>query len=276
MRKNVLFICMLIVIISILKAETVEYGFLTFEIQEDFEEADSLYPGGFALKKGLLDPNKNKIDEGLYINVSISTDIGTSYIPQWESGEAKKIVDKEIIKVDGLEAWQYTGYMTTDEKVWFTILYFPLSEIETEKEMLFITMANGDDETQSINLIGKILASVKVQRPERYDSIIRDEASLSQLDGVEGVYKRGQVISLSYTIDEKYLSSSPWICIVPTEIAHGSSDINDLYDITYAFLKTSQGEIKLWAPEQPGQYDFRINSSYFDGLELLSMPFKVE
>lgn len=275
MRKNVLLLMFMILAFIPAFAETVEYGFLKFEIPGSMVEAEPLYPSGFALKNGTLDPNSGHVGEGLYLSVSISDTIGKDYLPQWESEAVCDFSVKEKISVDGLEAWCYTGVMPPDDSVWFMIIYFPLSELSTENEMLFILMVNGENETQWKEAVKGIVNSVKVKRPEISGTVSNEGASISLPDGEDGIYEPGEAIRLNYSIDEKYIPLSPWICIVPSYIEHGSSDNNDLYDTYYAFLPSPTGEVTLWLPDVPGTYDFRINSSYFEGVELVYFTFEV-
>jgi hypothetical protein len=166
MKKMILIISMVFLLFCNLNAETVEYGFLTFEIPSGFTEAEPIYDTGFALKNGSLDPSNPNVGEGIYVSVSATEAIGETYMPQWESKEARRIATRETVLLDGLTAWKYTGTMPGDKPVKFNILYVPLSELETEREILFITLVNGDNPTQRMKIVDEILDSIRIKRPQ--------------------------------------------------------------------------------------------------------------
>ena len=270
-----LFLLMFFVVICSF-GEIVSLWFLSFEIPEGFMEAKPLASSGIARKTGTLDPNSSEIGEGIYITASIEKDIGENYMPQWETEEAKELATREELNIDGLEAWRYTGYMTLEEEVWFSVVYFPLTEMETQNQILFITMVNRAEEEKGIEIIQHMFDTISVKRPSNLEKTEIIDAEIIFPEGEDGIYYPGETITLNFKINEKYIPLSPWVCIVPSEIKHGSSDLNDEHDTDYAFLTYPSGTVYMYAPSEPGVYDFRINDSFFGGKELTYKSFIVK
>src|SRR6056297_2498727 len=169
MKKSLFLFFLMCFLVICSFGEEVYLGFLTFEIPEGFKEAEPLVSSGIARKTGTLDPNSSEIGEGIYITASIEKDIGENYMPQWETEEAKALATREVITIDGLEAWRYTGYMTLEEEVWFSVVYFPLTELETQNEILFITMVNGPEEAKGIEIVQHMFDTISVKRPSSFE-----------------------------------------------------------------------------------------------------------
>lgn len=276
MKKTLSLFFMMCCLVIFSFGETVSLWFLSFEIPEGFMEAEPLVSSGIARKTGTLDPNSSEIGEGIYITASIEKDIGENYMPQWETEEAKELATREEITIDGLEAWRYTGYMTLEEEVWFSVVYFPLTEMETQNQILFIAMINGPEIEKDIDIVNQLFDTISVKRPSSTAKVIEYDAEIIYPEGEDGIYYPGETITLNFKINEEYIPLSPWICIVPSEIEHGSSDLNDEYDTDYAFLTYPSGTVYMYAPSEPGVYDFRINDSFFGGKELTYKSFIVK
>lgn len=89
------------------------------------------------------------------------------------------------------------------------------------------------------------------------------------------VYVPGERIVLNFTAPEA-LSPQAWIGIVPSEIPHGNEEVNDQHDIQYHYMeKKGSGQMNFFAPSQAGSYDFRMNSSDSNGVEITSITFRV-
>ena len=89
------------------------------------------------------------------------------------------------------------------------------------------------------------------------------------------VYAPGENIELAFTAPEA-LSPTAWVGIIPSDISHGKEDVNDQHDIQYAYLeKKGSGSLHFVAPPEQGSYDFRMNSSDSNGVEITSVTFKV-
>jgi outer membrane protein OmpA-like peptidoglycan-associated protein len=68
-----------------------------------------------------------------------------------------------------------------------------------------------------------------------------------------------------------------WIGIIPSNVPHGNSGVNDQHDLNYQYLsgKTS-GTFTMPAPTEPGSYDIRLMAGGTSGdKELTSVTFKV-
>ena len=75
--------------------------------------------------------------------------------------------------------------------------------------------------------------------------------------------------SAGYAIDA-------WIGIVPSDVPHGDEAVNDENDIAYQHLGGRVlGEMEFTAPEEPGDYDLRMNDTDFNGKEVAYVSFKV-
>jgi len=64
--------------------------------------------------------------------------------------------------------------------------------------------------------------------------------------------------------------------MIPSKVPHGDENVNDQHDIQYQYLqKKGSGVMKFVAPPEGGAYDFRLNSSDSDGVEITSVTFQV-
>ena len=89
------------------------------------------------------------------------------------------------------------------------------------------------------------------------------------------VYAPGEEIELEFTAPES-LSPRAWIGLIPSNVPHGKEAVNDQHDIGWHYLeKKSAGTLKFVAPPENGSYDFRMNSTDQDGVEITSVTFKV-
>ncbi|MBN2225075.1 MAG: hypothetical protein JW765_10400 [Deltaproteobacteria bacterium] len=90
------------------------------------------------------------------------------------------------------------------------------------------------------------------------------------------VYFPGDTINLVYMAPVN-LPTNAWIGIVPSDVPHGSEEVNDKSDISYQYLKgTTSGIMEFIAPSAPGSYDLRMNESDAGGKELASITFTVQ
>lgn len=89
-------------------------------------------------------------------------------------------------------------------------------------------------------------------------------------------YAPGDDILVSYTTDGT-LDSSAWIGVIPSDIEHGDEATNDMYDTDYEYLSGTSGFVTLTAPDEPGEYDIRMNSGDSTGsVEVAYISFTVE
>ncbi|MCI0416975.1 hypothetical protein L0222_29760, partial [bacterium] len=85
----------------------------------------------------------------------------------------------------------------------------------------------------------------------------------------------GEEIDVEFTAPEA-LSPRAWIGMIPSNVPHGKEEVNDQHDIQWQYLeKKSSGVLRFVAPPENGSYDFRMNSTDSDGVEITSVTFKV-
>lgn len=93
----------------------------------------------------------------------------------------------------------------------------------------------------------------------------------------EEEYSAGDTITVTYS-GATNLNSQAWLGIIPSDIEHGSEDINDANDISYAYIEGgTDGTATLYAPTDVGSYDIRLNESDTgtDAKELAYVSFTV-
>ncbi len=85
----------------------------------------------------------------------------------------------------------------------------------------------------------------------------------------------GAEAKVYFTAPSTYVDKA-WIGIIPSQVAHGSEEVNDQYDLTYQYLgKRTSGTLTFLVPSQPGSYDFRMNDDDNNGREVASITFSV-
>ncbi|RLE20887.1 MAG: hypothetical protein DRJ65_17255, partial [Acidobacteria bacterium] len=53
-----------------------------------------------------------------------------------------------------------------------------------------------------------------------------------------------------------------WIGVVPSEVEHGSEDVNDQHDVDYKYVRdTADGTLEFRAPAGEGSWDVRLNDT---------------
>ncbi len=80
-------------------------------------------------------------------------------------------------------------------------------------------------------------------------------------------------IKITFTV-EGNIGSNAWIGVIPSSTPHGDESKNDEFDIAYQYFEKS-GELTFTAPAAAGDYDFRMNSSDSEGIEICFTSFKV-
>lgn len=89
------------------------------------------------------------------------------------------------------------------------------------------------------------------------------------------VFAPGEDIELTFTAAEE-LSPRAWIGMIPSEVPHGKESENDKHDLQFQYVnKQASGSFHFVAPPEAGKYDFRMNSSDDDGVEITSVSFSV-
>ena len=142
---------------------------------------------------------------------------------------------------------------------------------------------------------GKTTATLKFEAPEAagsYDFRLHDadgggteiayatfQVGAVKLEGTlklkKEVYAPGEEIEVEFTAPET-LSPRAWVGMIPSSVPHGKEAVNDQHDIGWHYLeKKSAGTLKFVAPPENGSYDFRMNSTDSDGVEITSVTFRV-
>lgn len=89
-------------------------------------------------------------------------------------------------------------------------------------------------------------------------------------------FKTGETIHLIFQAPSG-LKDNAWIGLIPSEVKHGSESENDSYDVAYQYLNgKTKGMMMFTAPDKPGKYDFRLNSTDENGKELGFISFEVK
>ncbi len=89
------------------------------------------------------------------------------------------------------------------------------------------------------------------------------------------VFAPGEQIELDFTAPPE-LPRTAWVGMIPSNIPHGKEATNDQHDIQWSYLeKKASGTLHFVAPPESGSYDFRMNSSDSDGIEITSVTFRV-
>lgn len=88
-------------------------------------------------------------------------------------------------------------------------------------------------------------------------------------------FRPGESITLQFSTSLT-LPANAWIGIIPSSVPHGNEAVNDQHDVAYQYLqgKTS-GSMTFTAPTVPGSYDFRMNDTDANGLEIAAVSFTV-
>lgn len=85
----------------------------------------------------------------------------------------------------------------------------------------------------------------------------------------------GEDITVIYKASADYAGNA-WVGIIPSNIAHGSEDENDKFDVAYQYLnKNTAGTLTFKAPAQAGNYDLRMHDTDSSGKEVASVSFTV-
>lgn len=88
-------------------------------------------------------------------------------------------------------------------------------------------------------------------------------------------YAPGESIHVTY-VAPPGLPKDAWIGIVPSDIPHGDEVRNDRHDLAYQHLEGhTSATLQFEAPQEPGDYDLRMNDTDSHGREIASIPFHV-
>jgi hypothetical protein len=81
-------------------------------------------------------------------------------------------------------------------------------------------------------------------------------------------------IKIKFTSEGKF-GPNAWIGLIPSSTPHGDESKNDEFDVAYQYFTGTVGELIFTAPLEPGDYDFRMNTTDQNGIEVTSVSFKV-
>jgi hypothetical protein len=113
-------------------------------------------------------------------------------------------------------------------------------------------------------LIGMLalVVSCKPSRPKGTLSITKTQ------------FAPGEEIKLKFTAEGTF-GPNAWIGVIPSSAPHGDESKNDEFDIDYKYFTGTAGELTFSAPGTAGDYDFRMNTTDQDGIEVASVSFKI-
>ncbi|MFH1536749.1 MAG: hypothetical protein ABID45_02055 [Patescibacteria group bacterium] len=92
------------------------------------------------------------------------------------------------------------------------------------------------------------------------------------------VYEPGGDMTVTLDIlATENLKSGAWVGIIPSDVTHGSEEVNDENDISYAYVSSAvNDQLSLVAPLEAGKYDVRLNDDDgTDASEITYVSFEV-
>ena len=117
----------------------------------------------------------------------------------------------------------------------------------------------------SFLLIGTILFTIACKSGQQKGSITLPKTEFAP----------GEQIVIKFSAEGNF-GPNAWIGIIPSSTPHGDETKNDEFDVSYQYFEaTPAGELTFTAPEQEGDFDFRMNTTDQEGVEVFSIPFKV-
>ncbi len=91
----------------------------------------------------------------------------------------------------------------------------------------------------------------------------------------KNTFTPGEEITLTFTTALP-LPKTAWIGIIPSNVPHGKSDVNDQHDVSYQYVEgKNSATLKFEAPSAAGSYDFRLHDADGNGTEIGSATFQV-
>ncbi len=126
--------------------------------------------------------------------------------------------------------------------------------------------------------LGQLLAAQTFSASEAEATEIPGD--LVELRLEKEVFAPGEMIKVDILLPEAPipgLDATGWIGVVPSNIEHGSEELNDQHDTTFERLATPRSSaLELQAPSTPGSYDIRVHTSDTNGVEVGFITFTVE
>lgn len=121
----------------------------------------------------------------------------------------------------------------------------------------------------------------KTEEPKKDTTAVNEEVKdekpmTGSLTIVNTVVEPGEEINVDFKA-EGTIGKNAWVGLIPSNIEHGNESKNDEYDLSYQYLgdKTS-GTMSFVAPADTGKFDFRLNSTDNNGVEVSSVTFTVK
>ncbi len=203
-----------------------------------------------------------------------------------ENKPGKKVI---ILVSDGRESCKakpcdlITQYKNEGKQFINHVIGFDVDRRAT-KQLECIADAGGGTYYPVNNFSGFQMAFQNVQKDQAPVDVTpqadNDEPTLTRLTTgrlsvPKSTYIAGERIWLEFSTTDKY-DDSAWIGIIPSDVPHGKEKLNDKHDIKYKYMKGKQkGYFEFFAPGKPGRYDFRMNDTDNNGVEVASVTFTV-
>jgi outer membrane protein OmpA-like peptidoglycan-associated protein len=91
----------------------------------------------------------------------------------------------------------------------------------------------------------------------------------------KNTYTPGEQITVTFTT-ALALPKTAWLGVIPSNVPHGKSDVNDQHDVSYQYVEGKKTDtLKFEAPEAAGSYDFRLHDADGNGTEIGFATFQV-
>lgn len=202
-----------------------------------------------------------------------------------ETKSGKKVI---ILVSDGRESCHgkpcdlVTNYISQGKQFVNHVIGFDVDQ-RARKQLECIAAAGNGNYYPVDDLSGFQIAFQNVQQDQplvQMPSPVIEEPQFTRLTNgklslPKTTYIAGEKIWLQFSTSDKY-DDSAWIGIIPSDIPHGKEKINDNNDLSYKHMQGKQeGYFEFHAPGQPGNYDFRMNDTDSEGIEVASVSFIV-
>jgi len=279
MKKNLIFILLLfIVIITAIGSEnfiTKEHEFVTWKIPDDWPLYDKQFMPGTVFFKGELG-SENEISQGAIFAVVTQKGFALNMISEMSNDASTEVQIHAKNYLNGMERDYYEGIIDNQGKrIWFTLSYFPPSD--DYDEFMVFGLATGTNMYKDRAMLNHIIASVDIIPEKRpIDDTEVDSAQITLLNSENAEYRPEALIEFEYQVKENILQTSPWIGIIPSDVAHGDESENDKHDLNFIYINENNGKLSLKAPLEEGMFDIRLHDTDFNGRELAFVSFEVK
>jgi len=279
MKKNLIVILLLfIMILTAIGSETFitkEHEFVTWKIPDDWPLYDKQFMPGTVYFKGELG-SENEISQGAIFAVVTQKGFALNMISEMSNDASTDVQIHAKNYLNGMERDYYEGIIDNQGKrIWFTLSYFPSSD--DHEEFMVFGIATGPNMYKDRAMINHIIASVDINSEKNQSDYIESEtAQITLLNSEDALYQPEALIEFEYQVSENILQTSPWIGIVPSDVAHGDESENDKHDLNFIYINTNNGKLSFKAPLEEGLFDIRLHDTDFNGKELAFVSFEVK